>query len=142
MSAANSTHPARNSRLALSPPARFPPRAASSAPGISATSRLSSARLAPLASAISLACPSKPKPVTSVAACTATSNVERAVAALRFNSLITFAAASTQASSAVPRLSAVVITPVPMALVSSRRSPGRAPALVQIFSGCTVPVTA
>ena len=51
-------------------------------------------------------------------------------------------AASRCSCAACPRFKAVVMVPVPNALVSTSRSPGCAPPLVRTRPGCTRPVTA
>src|ERR1022692_2764805 len=62
-----------------------------------------------------------------------------------FRRLITFIILNLRlwrnASSAVPFLIAVEITPVPIPLVNSSTSPGLAPAFARTFFGCTTPVT-
>jgi Bacterial transcriptional regulator len=67
--------------------------------------------------------------------------VTAAAAAVALSRTIEVIAASTVSWSAAPRLSAVVTTPTPISLVSTRDCPGRSPALVSIRSGCTSPTT-
>ena len=86
---------------------------------------ISISSVTPLAIAISRAWPRKPKPVTSVHPCT--SNCSMASQAARFSVSIEAVAASTHAGCAMPRFSAVPITPVPIALVKTSASPARAP---------------
>ena len=94
----------------------------------------------PLASSRLDRWPSNPNPVTSVAACTPTASIARAAAALRV--VITATAGASSASERKSRFSAVVRTPVPIGLVSTSVSPGRAPVFRTIRSGCTSPITA
>src|SRR5438552_2554447 len=86
--------------------------------------------LTPLASAICAACPIRPKPVTSVAA--RAPALTAISAATRFSVAIWRVSLRASAGSRRWRLSAVESTPVPSGLVSSSRSPGRAPALSSI----------
>ena len=58
-----------------------------------------------------------------------------------FKRFIQSTASSTSSGAAIPRLSAVVVTPKPNGLVSTSRSPGRAPALVMARAGSTKPIT-
>ena len=81
------------------------------------------------------------EPVTSVIAFTRNFPSTITSAARLFNVVIDCTAASIHAGSAFPLLIAVEITPVPIALVNSKASPGMAPPLVRIFLGCTTPVT-
>jgi hypothetical protein len=86
------------------------------------------------------ACPSSPKPVISVAACAPAASIASAARSL---SVVIAATASSSSSGAIAsRLRAVVRMPVPSGLVSTSASPIRAPALVTICCGPTIPVTA
>ena len=98
------------------------------------------ARFTPLLDAISLPCPSRLKPVTSVAACTPPVS-RRVSAARRFSVSIDSMAAPRSSSRALPSLAAVTTMPVPSRFVRKSRSPGCAPAFVQNPCGCTTPVT-
>ena len=85
--------------------------------------------------------PSRPKPVTSVAACTPTST--RGVARAAFSVGHHLDRGRRRAPRvAASRFTAVEITPSPIGFVSTSASPGCAPAFVSTRSGCTVPTTA
>ena len=83
--------------------------------------------------------PSRPKPVMSVAACAPAAFI--ASAPCRFSVVIEAMAAASTLSGAALRLTAVVSTPVPIGLVSTSASPGRAPAFDTMRRGSIVPVT-
>ena len=108
----------------------------SSTPSMSGTGRRRRSRgSTSLARAISLAWPSRPKPVTSVQACTSTA--ASASAAARFERAHPgHGAFDDAAAGARPNLMAVPTMPVPMGLVRISTSPARAPAFVQMRSGC------
>src|SRR5881398_2468249 len=127
-------------RLRCVPPGTAPRAAMSRACGNSGTACAVTSAAAPLASSRLCRWPSRPNPVTSVAAWTPTASIARAAAALRV--VITVTAGASSGSESKSRFSAVVRTPVPIGLVSTRASPGRAPALVTMRSGCTSPITA
>ena len=82
--------------------------------------------MTPLATAISVPWPSRPKPVMSVHACTPL-KVAITSAALLFNGASTTTASSATACGARSNLIAVPTTPVPIGLVSISTSPGLAP---------------
>ena len=99
----------------------------------------------PLAVAISVAWPIRPKPVTSVQAWTVAGRQRRAAprAAARFSvHHRRDRRVRRPPAGARSNLIAVAMTPVPIGLVRNSTSPGRAPALVQIRAGSTSPVTA
>ena len=100
----------------------------------------SNTKLTLLPTAISRAWPSKPKPVTSVAACT--SNRKATWQAVRFRVHMDSMAASTESLLARSCFRAVPITPVPRRLVRTSRSPGRAPTFFNTRRGSMRPVTA
>ena len=83
--------------------------------------------------------PRSPKPVMSVAAVAPAASIASAACAVERRHRLD-RAASTIAGAAL-RFTAVVSTPVPIGLVSTSTSPGRAPALVMTRSGWIVPVT-
>ena len=85
--------------------------------------------------------PIRPKPVTSVIACTPSTPATTS-AARRLSVVMERMASATHAGSAFPCFKAVVMTPVPMALVRMRSSPCRAAAFVSTRSGSIRPVTA
>ena len=93
----------------------------------------------PLASAIWDACPSRPKPVTSVAA--RAPNSTATSAARRFNPAIWRVMRAVSRGSRRPCFRAVARMPVPSGLVKSSRSPARAAALVSKRRRWTTPVT-
>ena len=117
-----------------------PAAANSRAPGSSGTAAASITTVISLRSAISAAWPSRPKPVTSVIACTPAA---RAMCATwRLSRSIDSTAASKPGSWPSSRcLAAVSSTPVPTGLVSSSASPGRAPPVRMIAAGWITPVT-
>ena len=130
------TRSARKSRLARRPPAYTPARTRSSTPSCSGTAAAEiraptgssrSISPAPLASSISARWPSRPKPVTSVPACTPTLTMAREAASLRVaaSRIVGIISSSVMA----PCLRALASTPMPRRLVSTSRSPGRAPPL-------------
>ena len=92
------------------------------------------------AAASSARCPSRPKPVMSVAAFTHPRLGD--LVPRRVQPLHQAGHAADERGDARPRLIAVVAMPVPRGLVRTRRSPGRAAALVIILRGSTMPVTA
>ena len=83
--------------------------------------------------------PSRPNPVTSVAALTPTASAARAAPSLSV--VIERTASAMPASMRASRLSAVARMPVPSGLVRIRTSPAQAPALVSMRSGWTSPIT-
>ena len=93
-----------------------------------------------LPDAISYVCPIRPKPVTSVQACT--SYLTIASRAALFSVVIREYIRSCPAFESMSALFAVESTPMPIGFVSSSTSPGLASELVSILSGCTKPVTA
>ncbi len=111
--------------------------------GASGTRDRSNMSVTPLALAISVACPTRPNPVTSVHAWTTPGPVDaRDAAAERLRARIEATAASATSEAARPRLIAVETIPVPTGLVNTTRPPGSAPAFAHTWSGWTVPVTA
>ena len=76
--------------------------------------------------------------MTSVAARTPVATIASAAASFRV--AITRTASDTTSSGASPFLIAVAMTPDPIGFVSTSWSPGLAPALVTIRSGCTSPI--
>src|SRR6202021_1349705 len=100
----------------------------------------STTALQPLARSIRCRCPRREKPVTSVAATTPLARAASLAAALR--DVIDATAAARAASEAAPRLCAVATTPVPIALVRTSVSPGRAASVVNSRVGEAKPITA
>src|SRR5215212_3350630 len=84
-------------------------------------------------------CPSRPKPVTSVAALTPTASAARAAPSLSV--VMDRTASAMPASIRASRLRAVARMPVPSGLVSTSTSPAHPPALVRARSGWTSPIT-
>ena len=117
-----------------------PPASSANAPssaGIASGSRRAST---PEAVSISIRCPSRPNPVTSVQA-VAPCAARQAEAAAAGCSIAAIAALTARAF-ACPRISAARMTPVPSGLVSNKRSPGRRPPLRISRPGRVRPVTA
>ena len=112
-------------------PAHCPARARARPAGAeSAAASISSVQR--LAAAISDAWPIRPKPVTSVHACTTPAGrLCSASAATRFSVIIERIAAAAASAGARSNLSAVEMMPVPRALVRSSSSPACAPAFDQ-----------
>src|SRR5207253_1332248 len=128
--AANFTSEASASRLRVVPPGIAPRSASSTAFGNSGTDAASISAATPLAASMLCKWPSRPKPVTSVAACTPPPVARIARAAPAFNVAIDCTAAPISAAVARSRFKAVVSTPVPIGLVSTSASPARARASV------------
>ena len=114
-------------------------RAISRAPSSMGTASASIWSVTPEASAISQEWPMSEKPVTSVQAWRTMSPPTRPT--VSFRRIMESVATRTPASSSRPPLYAVVMTPVPRALVSTRASPTLAPALARSPSSWTKPVT-
>ena len=131
-----------NSRFAAVPPGISPRRARSRTSG---RMRSASARIvarALLARSIESRWPSRPKPVTSVSACTSFHDRASTSPAARFSVFICATAARISSGEASSFLMAETAMPVPSALVSSTTSPGRAPSFLKMRRGSTTPVTA
>src|SRR5580693_5784873 len=126
--------------LARVPPETKPAAARSAAPGRSGTAEAVTVAAAPLAASMRCSWPSRPKPVTSVAAVTPAARAAWLAAALSW--VIEATAASTTSGGGAPRLTAVAITPVPTGLVKISWSPGAARSMVISRSGSARPTTA
>src|SRR5580704_3577182 len=126
--------------LARVPPETKPAAARSAAPGRIGTAEAVTVAAAPLAASMRCRWPSRPKPVTSVAAVTPAARAVWLAAALSW--VIEAMAASTTSGGGAPRLTAVAITPVPTGLVKISWSPGAARSMVISRSGSARPTTA
>ena len=140
IAASRTAQPRIRSVLALVPPETKPAAASSAAPGSSGTDAACSRAAAPLAASIRCRWPSRPNPVTSVAARTPAARAAWLAPAL--SSVIEATAALITSAGAAPCLSAVATTPVPIALVRISRSPGAARSMVISAAGSATPVTA
>src|SRR6266849_5307696 len=136
--AANWTASATSATFRFVPPGIAPRSVAARAPGKSGTAAARSSAARPLAASRVCRWPSRPNPVTSVAACTPTASMARAAPALSV--VIAATAGASSAALTRSRLSAVVSTPVPSGFVGTSASPGWAPAFVTMRSGCTSPI--
>src|ERR671925_44810 len=124
-------------RFRFVPPGTDPLSASAGAPGNSGTRAASMAAAAPEAASIRCRWPRRPNPVTSVQARTpATTSAADATSLRR---VIDSTAACIASSGALSALIAVVITPVPIGLVSTKSSPGRAASIVIILDGSICP---
>src|SRR5918995_780982 len=124
------------------PPATIPSATSSRTPSMTGTAALSISPARPDATSSSRAWPRRPKPVTSVAAWTASPSSRAASRAPAFSAVMIHTASATSSGVPPSRLTAVEITPRPIGFVSTRLSPGCAPAFVSTRPGCTVPTTA
>ncbi len=140
IAASRTAQPRIRSVLALVPPEMKPAAASSAAPGSSGTDAASIRAAAPLAASIRCRWPSRPNPVTSVAARTPAARAAWLAPAL--SSVMEATAAAMTSAGAFPCLSAVATTPVPIALVRISRSPGAARSMVIRAAGSARPVTA
>src|SRR5580658_1336423 len=126
--------------LARVPPETKPAAASSAAPGSSGTAAASIRAATWLAASIRCRWPSRPKPVTSVAARTPAASAGWLALALSW--VMEFTAAVITSGGGSPRLSAVAITPVPIGLVKISWSPGAARSMVISAAGSARPTTA
>ena len=121
-------------------PGRQKSRERSSTPSNKGSASQSSTAATPDASSISCKCPTRPNPVTSVAACAPAASMASAPA--RLSSIMESMTGRMPASSRSPARNAAFAMPVPSALVQNSASPGRAPELRTMRSGRAVPNTA
>ena len=119
-----------DSRFRSMPPGTTPSARHASSPSKTGRSSQTTSTSTPEERAISARWPARPKPVTSVQAWAPTSRASSD--ASRLSALIEAAIVSAAPAGARPICSANASTPVPSGLVSTSRSPGRAPALVRI----------
>ena len=140
IAASRTAQPRIRSVLALVPPETNPAAASSAAPGSSGTDAALIRAAAPLAASIRCRWPSRPNPVTSVAARTPAARAAWLAPAL--SSVMDATAAAMTSAGAFPPLSAVATTPVPIALVRISWSPGAARSMVSSAAGWARPVTA
>ena len=117
-----------------------PAAARPAAPGNSGTWSAHTSAAVPLARSMRCRWPSRPKPVTSVAATAPARSAASLAAAFRV--VMASTAADSTSGGAAPRLCAVATTPVPIGLVSTSRSPSRARSTVIRCRGSAIPTTA